>query len=95
MVLLVQKGLPTNKKSKDPVLVCSMRLRVLAGLQESWRSRIQAREVMGLLVRARTAGKEQTFFLPCPLSRLPAWPRLKVDLPSSKIQIKGGSFHFK
>lgn len=33
MVLLVQKGLPTNKKSKDPVLVCSMRLRVSAGLQ--------------------------------------------------------------
>lgn len=33
MVLLVQKGLPTNKKSKDPALVCSMRLRVSAGLQ--------------------------------------------------------------
>lgn len=55
MVLLVQKGLPTNKKSKDPVLVCSMRLRVSAGLQESWRSRIQAGEVMGLLVRARAS----------------------------------------
>lgn len=56
-----------------------------------------AREGMDPSARVRASRQRKSFLLPRPLYRqLPdGGPRLKVGLPTSKIQIKSGTSHFK
>jgi len=68
-ISLVQQWLSTNRRSKFPVAVQSMRLGVSSGLEYPEEVGSNASEGMDLSARATARVR---LLLPCPLYRLPA-----------------------
>lgn len=88
-----------NAMSKDPVVVQSTGWMSQLVFSRHWNSKevdSNATEGMGLLQRQSKWAKSSTFLLSCPYIgfQQKAWARLEVSLPTSKIQIRSGSFHF-